>query len=98
MRIRALLLAALAAGTTAFAQKGPDAVIQDCSESFRMTSSTTGVYKVHREVQVLDQDGLDAGTFFIYTDSFRSLGEFSAELLPGDGGKKMKISKKDLGL
>lgn len=96
MRIRALLLAVLAAGTTAFAQKGPDAVIQDCSESFRMTSSTTGVYKVHREVQVLDQDGLDAGTFFIYTDSFRSLGEFSAELLPGDGGKKMKISKKDI--
>ena len=76
-------------------QEGADAVIVEFEEEFTMNSAVSGTDKVHKTVKVLNKDGLSAATFIIFTDSFRSLGTFSAQVFLPDG-KKQKLTRKDL--
>ncbi|MBO4761506.1 MAG: DUF3857 domain-containing protein [Bacteroidales bacterium] len=76
-------------------QESADAIILSHVEEFKMNSRTSGTDKVHVSILVNNKDGLDAATFVVYTDYFRSLGSFGGEVVL-QGGKKVKLSKKDL--
>jgi len=72
-----------------------DAFIAQYDEVFKMNSATSGTDKVHKKVTVFNEEGLDAASFVVFTDSFRSLGSFSG-VVEQAGGKKIKLSKKDI--
>ena len=54
-----------------------DAEILEYSSSFDMSSQSDGKLKVKTRVQVNNKNGLEAGCFVLYTDSFRELTAFS---------------------
>ena len=70
------------------------ALVISHEESFTMQSPSSGVYRVKAVVTVINENGLRQATPVIYTDSFRSIGSFSAEI--ETAGRKIKFGKKDL--
>ncbi len=95
MKKRLLATIFLLSSIGAFAQVKVNAVILEHSEQFTMNSATSGTRRVHKVVKVLNEDGMDAADFVVFTDSFMSLASFSGEVVP-EGGKRIKVSKKDL--
>jgi len=71
------------------------AIILEDHEEFRVTSASSGELSVSKTIRVMDKDGLEAATFFLYCDSFRSLKSFSGSVQVGDA-KPVKIKKADL--
>lgn len=97
-----LLPAALLAACVLFihasglsAQEQADAVVLSHEESFTMQSANSGVYRVSSSVLVNNEHGVSQARVLIYTDSFRSLGSFKAEIEEADG-RKTKAGKKEL--
>ena len=70
----------------------PESVVAEDSETFRMTSPSSGELGVSRTVVVTDSKGLDGACFFLYADSFRSLKSFSGTVV-SPGMKPKKLSK-----
>ena len=77
------------------AQEKYNAVILEDTESFTMTSATSGTYQVLRSVRVFNDAGLKEAVFQEYTDQFRTLSSFKGSI-ERDGGKPVKIKKDDL--
>ena len=93
MKRLTLLLCWLSAAVSLQA-KDLDALVISHEESFTMQSPSSGVYRVKAVVMVINENGLRQATPVIYTDSFRSIGSFSAEI--ETAGRKIKFGKKDL--
>lgn len=86
--LAALLLAALAGAE-------PDAVILEDTETFRMNSPTSGEFTVSQTFRVNNEEGLDAASLVLFTDSFRELKSFKGEITPSSG-KPLKIKQGDI--
>ena len=74
---------------------GLDAVVRDHVEQFTMASLENGTLTVHRVVEVLNENGLDAATLLVYTDQFQNITAFSGSVSRA-GGKPESLKKKDL--
>ena len=66
------------------------------SETFLLTSPTSGEWTVDQSIVVTNPKGRSAAALLIYTDSFRRLTSFSGEITPLGGGKVVKLKQKDL--
>lgn len=66
-------------------------LIERHDASFTMASPTSGTYKVTTKVMVMSKDAEDLASFYVYSDSFRSLQSFSGTLEAG--GKTVKKYK-----
>lgn len=76
-------------------QDKADAIINSFEEVFTMKSLTNGTDKIHKTITVFNDEGLDAASFVVFIDSFRSLGSFTGEVITGNG-QRIKLTKKDL--
>ena len=73
---------------------GYDAVILEHRAQFVMQSLENGTLTIHRSIQVLSENGLDAATLLVYTDRSQDITAFSGTVTAG--GKKETLKKKDL--
>ena len=94
MRILNLLLVLTLCSPAMFGatKSGYDAEILEYSSSFDMSSQSDGKLKVKTRVQVNNKNGLEAGCFVLYTDSFRELTAFSGSI--ESAGKVIRKLKK----
>ena len=90
--LTALLL--LSSGLLA-AQEKYNAIVLEDTETFAMSSATSGTLTVVRSVRVFNDAGLEEAVFEEYTDQFRSLSSFKGTL-EREGAKPLKIKKEDL--
>lgn len=79
----------------ATAQEKYNAIVLEDTESFTMSSATSGSYQVRKSVRVLNESGLSGAVFQEYTDPFRSITSFKGTL-EKEGGKPLKLKKDDL--
>lgn len=96
--MRTLLTSALLLGTillSAQEKEKYNAIVLDDTESFTMSSATSGSLQVVRSVRVFNDAGLEEAVFQEYTDQFRSLSSFKGTV-ERDGSKPLKIKKDDL--
>lgn len=94
-KIFLILLAALLVPVPQLRAEGYDAVVREHTEQFTMQSLENGTLTVHRVVEVLSENGLEAATMIVYTDRFQMLTAFSGTVI-GPGGRKETLKKKDL--
>lgn len=73
----------------------PDATILEDTEIFTLTSPSTGDLKVSKTIEVRNDDGLDAASFYLQGDAFSFLQSFSGTVAIGDS-KPVRIKKEDL--
>ena len=71
----------------------PAAEVLEMEAKFTMTSPTEARYEMHERILVNKQTGLEAGTFMLHTDEFRTLGSFSGSI--SSGGKVIRKIRKD---
>ena len=90
--LTALLL--LSSGFLA-AQEKYNAIVLEDTESFSMSSATSGTLTVVRSVRVFNDAGLEEAVFQEYTDQYRSLSSFKG-VLERESAKPLKIKKEDL--
>ena len=90
--LTALLL--LSCGLLA-AQEKYNAIVLEDTETFAMSSATSGTLTVVRSVRVFNDAGLEEAVFEEYTDQFRTLSSFKGTL-EREGAKPLKIKKDDL--
>lgn len=88
-----ILLLLMAVFPSAMAQKHAS-VIGD-ERCFEMKDLYSGVYKVSRNVLVLDEQGLSEASVLVYTGKDQSLDKFSGSMF-SLSGKETKIRKSDL--
>lgn len=72
-----------------------NAVIKEHYAVFTMASPTSGTFKVHTRITVLNKHGVDAAAFLVYNDGFRNLSSFSGSVQVG-GKTVKKLKKSDL--
>ena len=77
------------------AQEKYNAIVLEDTETFTMSSATSGSLQVVRSVRVFNDSGLEEAVFQEYTDQFHSLSSFKGTL-ERDGAKPLKIKKEDL--
>ena len=77
------------------AQEKYNAIVLEDTETFTMSSATSGSLQVVRSVRVFNDSGLEEAVFHEYTDQFHSLSSFKGTL-ERDGAKPLKIKKEDL--
>ena len=87
-----LLLTLFCPAMFAAAKSEYGAEILEYSSSFDMSSQSDGKLKVKTRVQVNNKNGLEAGCFVLYTDSFRELTAFSGSI--ESAGKVIRKLKK----
>ncbi|MCQ2147629.1 MAG: DUF3857 domain-containing protein [Bacteroidales bacterium] len=73
----------------------PDSEVLSYSAVYELSSQTSGTLKVVKTVKVNKEDGQQAATFVVTTDSFSSLSSFKGSLIPSSG-KEIKIKSSDL--
>ena len=94
MKYRLLLFLLLWHGLL-FAQENYNAIVLEDTETFTMTSATSGSLTVRRSVRVFQDAGLEDAVFQEYTDQFCSIASFKGTVVK-DGGKPVRIKKEDL--
>lgn len=77
------------------AQEKYNAIVLEDTETFTLSSATSGSLQVVRSVRVFNESGLEEAVFHEYTDQFRSLSSFKGTL-EREGTKPLKIKKEDL--
>ena len=77
------------------AQEKYNAIVLEDTETFTLSSATSGNLQVVRSVRVFNDAGLAEAVFEEYTDQFRSLSSFKGTL-EREGAKPLKIKKEDL--